>query len=242
MKLNESGGDMYEDTYTTNPLGGRCKHQCLYCYVEDLRRFPHLNEKYSGEIRLIPKVLTGNTGTGKTIFVCSCNDMFQKDAKEEDIIAILEECNRYPDNTYIFQSKNPMKMLAYMNRFPPNSIFITTIETNRQALIEEQSKAPSVIDRAQALRVLSDKFLAFAHQEGKNWQISITIEPIMDYDVEVLANIVRALRPDYVSIGADSKDSGLTEPTAEKVRQLIGAIEGYTRVVQKPNLKRLIEG
>ena len=55
------------------------------------------------------------------------------------------------------------------------------------------------------------------------------------------ADIISIIRPDMVSIGADSQRSGLPEPSREKVEGLILRITPTTKVYQKPNLKRLLD-
>lgn len=218
MKTNKSGGDMFPNHYTANPLGGKCLHDCHgYCYVKDFT-IPFLKEKYSGEIRLIPKVLTGNTGRGKTIFLCNCNDMFQSRVKEEDIMAIMKECRRFQDNTYLFQTKNPVRMLDWVKDLPPRSILATTIETDDQELLNEHSKAPPVMDRAIAmgkLRLEADELNTIV---GVKTETQVTIEPIMSFTKERLIKLMEIAQPDIIYIGADSEDGAcLCNSTEEEI-------------------------
>lgn len=68
----------------------------------------------------------------------------------------------------------------------------------------------------------------------------ITIEPIMDFDMEEMIQLIRLSIPTQVNIGADSGNNGLPEPPKEKVLEFIAALERFTTVKQKKNLKRII--
>ena len=46
--------------------------------------------------------------------------------------------------------------------------------------------------------------------------------------------------PDFVNIGADSKNNGLPEPSKEKVLELIDRLNEFTEVRNKKNLKRIL--
>jgi hypothetical protein len=67
----------------------------------------------------------------------------------------------------------------------------------------------------------------------------ISIEPIMDFDHDIFMEWLREINPDFVSIGADSKNHHLPEPTPDKLEALITQLQGITQVIIKDNLKRL---
>lgn len=90
-------------THTFNPIRGRCPHECVYCYYQANKRY----EKSVGPLRLGKKALTTSLGDCRTIFVGSSTDMWAKAVPDEWIDAVLHHCCRYPDNVYVFQSKNP---------------------------------------------------------------------------------------------------------------------------------------
>jgi hypothetical protein len=70
----------------------------------------------------------------------------------------------------------------------------------------------------------------------------ITIEPIMDFDVEILTDWIITAQPDFINIGADSKNTGLPEPSAEKIGALIKNIQAAgVPIRKKMNLQRLID-
>lgn len=224
MSLRKSVGNMYPwVTHTHSHLGGECPHQCAYCYVKN---FPFRPVKYQGELRLIDKELLVNYGDGKTIFIENCNDLFEKSVSPEFIKKILLHCKEYQDNTYVFQSKNPERIL-YMGKqwWPENNIIGTTIESNRH--YPHISNAPAPVERATAMISI----------EGRKF---ITIEPVLDFDVDILASWIDRIRPEFLNLGADSKGHGLPEPTMSKIIAFTQKLKDYgIELREKHNLLRL---
>jgi len=228
MPLKVSKGDMYPwVTHTHVHLGGQCVHGCCYCYVDNPRFGRH--EKYTGDIRLIEKEFLVNYGVGRVIFIDNMNDLFAKAVPTEWIGRVLGHCNQWPDNTYVFQTKNPERFLEW-DPFPvANATFGTTIETNRW-VPEVMGQSPRPEARAAAMQVLSAKAKTF-----------ITLEPIMDFDVDELADMVVGAKPAFVNIGADSKRKGLPEPTWGKIVDLVERLRaGGVEIRKKVNLDRLM--
>lgn len=205
-------------THTWNAIKGKCSHDCSYCFMKVFPQAPlHLDEK---EFKT-------DLGTGNTIFVGSSTDMFANDVPIEWIEKVLEYCRKF-DNTYIFQTKNVQRMLNCainnISPFPNKTIFGTTIETNRDALLIKYSSAP--ISRFE-LKNFKRKF--------------ITIEPIMDFDLINFVKMIERIEPEFVNIGADSKGHNLPEPSKEKIEMLITELKKFTKVNIKDNLNRLME-
>lgn len=226
MPLNKvkENSNMYQwVTHTHTHLGGRCSHDCKYCYVDN-PRFGR-PKKYQGEIRLIEKELNVNYGEDKSIFIENCNDLFASQVNTEIIMRVLKHCCMYPDNQYIFQTKNPSRYFAFIEYFPDNFILGSTIETNFTTA--GISKAPYSYERYQAMKYL------------KGTKTFITIEPILDFDLSILTDWIIEINPDYVNIGADSKNNDLPEPEWDKVSNLIENLKSFTQVNIKNNLKRL---
>jgi DNA repair photolyase len=173
------------------------------------------------------KALSDDLGKGNVIFVGSSTDMFADAVPTEWISRVLSLCNFRIGNTYLFQTKNPHRFLEFLDKFPPNTILGTTIETNYEYL---SSRAPSAMDR----------MLVFTSDYLKNFPKMVSIEPVMDFDLPVLSSWMYRIRPKFISIGADSKDSGLSEPDAEKLKLFIGEMQKLTEVKIKNNLSRLV--
>jgi len=106
MPLTKSKGNMYPwVTHTHCHLGGECPHKCVYCYVDN-PRFGR-PEKYQGELRLIEAEFAVKYGSGKTIFIENCNDLFAEGVSDEYIRRVLAHCRTWPDNTYVFRPRTP---------------------------------------------------------------------------------------------------------------------------------------
>ena len=213
--LNKQKGNMYGFvTHTWNPIKGKCLHDCSYCYM---KRFPQK------EIRLDEKCFKDNLGSGNFIFVGSSTDMFANNVPDEWIRKVYKYCIEF-NNTYLFQSKDPLRFHHFAIS---KSIFATTIETNRNDLFKRSGYVPGINRRAYYMKHLSERKM-------------ITIEPIMDFDVIPFVDMLKAIRPFQVNIGADSGHNGLPEPPKEKVLALIAELEKFTTVYQKDNLRRLL--
>lgn len=227
MPLKKSAGNMYPwVTHTHSFLGGECPHKCVYCYVDN-PRFGRA-ERYTGAIRLIEAEFKVNYGTGKTIFIEHMNDLFSKEVPSEFIAKIMDHCKKWPENTYVFQTKNPARYMAgSFGTWPKNFILGTTIETNRE--MPGISEAPDPMSRIRAMSRLFNTIPKF-----------ITIEPVLDFDVDVFAAMIASVKPFFVNLGADSKDHNLPEPTVEKVMALVAKLDEYgIELREKHNLQRL---
>jgi len=204
-------------------LGGECPHECVYCYVDN-PRFGR-PDRYKGALRLIDGELKVKYGSGKTIFIEHMNDLFAATVPQHFINRIIMHCLEWPENTYVFQTKNPERYLTMDALFPENSIFGTTIETNR--IINGISTAPLPERRLWAMEELT----------GRKF---VTIEPVLDFDVDILAGWIDRIRPEFLNLGADSKERDLPEPTVEKIMALVSKLEEYgIELREKHNLSRL---
>jgi DNA repair photolyase len=219
MGLNLSKGNMYEFiTHTFNTVKGICAHNCSYCYC---KRYGKQNT-----IHFDAKELKTDLEKGHFIFVGSSNDMFASSIPFDWIKDTLNHCSEF-DNKYLFQSKNPLSFQVYKEILPVNSVLCTTIETNR-FYPEIMNNCPTPDFRAMKLAEIIglDKY--------------ITIEPIMDFDLLNLVELIHYGYPKQVNIGADTGNNHLPEPSKEKILELIQALKEFTTVNIKSNLKRLI--
>lgn len=221
--LRKSHGQMYNwVSHVWSPIRG-CSHQCSYCYVRksgDLPEIPVLNAEDFPDL-----------GRGRTIFVGHMCDMFSAATRDEDIYTVLNHCRAF-DNEYVFQTKNLRRLLtfAYADRLPTRRIIGTTVETNRADLIAEVSKAPPPSER-----------IALIREAAKTSHMFITIEPILDFDVDEFAQMIWNSPMDFVNIGADSKGHGLKEPSKEKLLKFISLLQkAGVEIRAKENLERIL--
>lgn len=190
MGMNTGCGNMYGFVDCTwNTVKGKCPHDCFYCYM---KRFP------LKEARFDEKEMKTDLKKDNVVFVGSSNDLFYQKYPEFWIKNTLNHCSLF-DNIYLFQSKSPSRMLNY--KFPKKSILCTTIESNRD--YPNLSFVETINNRIKAISVAKDKI---------HCKSMITIEPILDFDINHLLRLVTFANPDYINIGACTfKKSGLVE-------------------------------
>lgn len=224
MVLNKQKGNMYPwVTHTWNVIKGKCPHECKYCYMNKYPLIP---------VRLDENEFNTDLGSGNTIFVGSSCDMWANDILGEWIQKIIDYIfDKYWDNTYLFQTKNPKRFFDFVDSFHDDAIVGTTLETNRNT----NTNAPEPSERVPWMWEFTDR-------KYNHFKRMVSIEPIMDFDIVEFSMMIRNIHPDFVSIGADSQGHNLPEPSKEKTLELIKGLNTFTEVKIKDNLKRIIEG
>jgi DNA repair photolyase len=220
MKMN----NMYRQSVESwNPFVG-CEHDCVYCgssFKKQMKRRkkqcmdcydfkPHFHPERLG--RPLPR-----TEGDDFIFCCDMGDVAF--CKPEWMQRILARIRQLPDRTFLIQSKNPRIFGDY--RFPGNVLLGTTIETNRDDLYRGISRAPLPSHRFEAMLKL------------KHLRKTVTIEPILDFDVEILERWIQEIGPDVCYVGYDSKKNYLPEPEIHKVEVLMKKLKETTTVRAK---------
>jgi DNA repair photolyase len=219
MGLNLSTGNMYSFvTHTWNTIKGACPHDCSYCYMKrwGTQRPARFDEKE----------LKTDLGNGNFIFVGSSCDMFAYSIDVEWVIKTLDHCRKF-DNKYLFQTKNPVGFNQLGVHLPDDIHLCTTIETNR--IYPQMGNCPPPGERAQIMGVLSEFMPTF-----------VTIEPIMDFDMDEMVELILTANPRQVNIGADSGNNKLPQPTKDKVIELASRLSRFTVIHNKSNLHRLL--
>ncbi len=230
MALRKGTGDMYEFiTHTWNPIKGRCFHDCAYCYMK-----AHSLEL--DDLRLDINEFKTDLGTDNFIFVGSGTDLFSNRVPDEWIKRTLDYCNEgnnslFGDgNKYLFQSKNPAWILEFIEHpIFQHSIVCTTLETNRW-YADYMRNAPKIEDRVMAIEQISKLGI----------DTYVTIEPIMDFDLDEFVELIRRCKPKQVNIGKNSKEDivKLPHPDKEKAVQFILELRKFTHVHIKDNIKK----
>ncbi len=221
MPLNKSKGNMYEFvTHTWNTVKGDCPHGCVYCYMH---RWGKLKP-----VRFDEKELKTDLGSGNFIFVGSSCDMFTKDIPDEWILKTLRKCYEHNTNKYLFQTKNPARILEFNHFVFRQSVICTTLESD-SFYPEIMGFSPEPMQRSLAMEKIS-KFV----------DTHVTIEPIMDFHLEHFVRMIKRCKPKQVNIGADSGKNGLPEPNKSKLNSFISELEKFTKVHLKSNIRRLI--
>ena len=229
--MNRQNGNMYEFvTHTSNPIKGLCTHNCSYCYMQAIFRRYHSDET----LRLDEHELNTSYGKNKFIFLGTSTDMFANEVPTEWILRVFDKCLQYPENRYLFQSKNPGRFLEPqliahpLMQLKDRICFATTIESNIDYLI---SKAQSMTERAEAM----------AQLQAINFPIMVTIEPIMEFERNALVEMLKKIQPFQVNIGCNtSKDIQLPEPSRDQIIALIQELRTFTNVELKSNSSRIL--
>ena len=224
MPLREARGNMYSwVTHTWNTVKGKCPHDCCYCYM-----------KKWGEqkpMRLDESEFNTDLKSGNIIFVGSSVDLFASDVPFEWIEKTLNHCKKH-DNDYLFQTKNPWAFLEIAkdnpSLFPEKVLLCTTIESNRY-YYPNMGNTPFPQQRSLAMYLIPVSYRKY-----------VTIEPIMDFDLDELVKLIKVINPVQVNIGADSQGHEMEEPTKEKVLSLIEELEKFTIIDSKNNLGRIL--
>ena len=116
---------------------------------------------------------------------------------------------------FLLQSKNPACFARLLNGLPQNVVLMTTIETNRDSICAEVSKAP----------LPSLRFQDFLHLDWP--RKALVMEPIIDFDLDVIVEWVTKLKPETIMIGSASKGRrNLPEPSHLKVLELHKELQG----------------
>jgi len=146
--------------------------------------------------RVISVVLTGDISFCDPAFVDRIVDVMRNDKKE--------------DRVFLMQSKNPAWFTNILHKLPENVVLMTTIETNRDSGYSRVSKAPLPNQRFQ-------DFLQLAWPRK-----AMVMEPILDFDLNVILQWVTALKPEAIFIGLVTKGRklNLQQPTPPQVQQL----------------------
>lgn len=215
MGLNVSKGNMYSwVTHTWNTIKGECYHDCTYCYMKRWGK--------QKPVRFDVSELKTNLGSDNFVFVGSSCDMWATTIPNRWIIETIKHCDKF-ENTYLFQTKNPANIRRILAN---NSRVCVTIESNR-FYPEIMKYSPTPIQR-------------FFHSKLIRHPLYITIEPIMDFDLEPFVDMLKQMEPQQVNIGSDSGGNNLPEPPKEKLLELIDRLKTFTIIDKKTNLKRLL--
>jgi DNA repair photolyase len=204
---------------TWNPVVG-CYHNCCYCWAKRLAetRLKHMEKYEKGFTPRLALYELKKRFTGKFVFVSDMGDLFGEWVPKEWIIKVIEAMKNSPNGIFLFLTKNPKRYSEFLELYPSNLVLGATIETNRKYPVTD---APSPIER----------YKAMAKLPWKNKLISI--EPIMDFDLEIFVQWMKEIKPIVVYVGYDNYGNGLPEPSLVKTEELITQLQVFTKVRRK---------
>jgi len=230
LKKMYSNSQMFDFiTHTWNPIIGKCYMSCKFCYVSGYGTNP-------GKRKIVSDAFKVDLGTNKFIFVGSGIDLFAPDITDKQINRIIDYCNMFPKNKYLFHTKNPNRYKYF--GFKDNMILGVSLESNRHyenILIN----APSPKKRVRGFTSGFQSLFKAKTTQPKEKRL-VTIEPILDFDLKELTEMVIKINPMRVYVGADSKGHNLPEPSYDKVILLKNKLkEQGISVHLKANINRL---
>jgi DNA repair photolyase len=230
MALNVSKGNMYSwITHTWNTVKGECPHGCTYCYMHRWGKQKSVRFDESELKTDLNGIYPNGHNSRNFIFVGSSCDLFADDIPYEWIKKTIDHCQKHYRNGYLFQSKNPARIINFLPWMPSKSFICTTIESNR-FYPEIMGTSPKPSERAGWMKKLKEDFETY-----------ITIEPVLDFDLEEMIATIKHCEPKQVNIGADSGNNNLPEPSKDKLLALIDELKKFTVINQKRNLTRLLK-
>lgn len=230
MKTKQTPSHMYAAAKTWNPFKG-CGFDCASCapsFQRQAKRQKRLCEEcYRYAPHEHPKRL-GKIPSADIVFVCGDGDLsFADPAYVRRIIGAIRSFRGKRQRTYYLQSKKPSCLEPHLGILPESVILVTTLETNRDEGYDRVSKAPPPSERLR-------QFLDLGYTRKV-----VTIEPVMDFDVEVFADWIVRIAPEYVWLGLNSHPGTvkLPEPSPEKLREFTGLLIGHGIPVRGKTLR-----
>ena len=225
---------MYSGVRTWTPYPG-CKYDCAACkptFQRQAKRRPcPLCKAYTphGHMDRLNKI-----PAGKTIFVNASGDIAFTPLEflQKIVDAVRKNALAHPGKLFYFQTKNPNfsfnRLVPLLKGLEDQVTLLITLETNRDEGYQQYSKAPYPSTRWITFRAI-------------DWPHKIvTIEPLMDFDLEPFYKILMELHPEAVYIGYNShpKEVHLPEPAWPKVKHLIEDLETAGIEVRPKDLRR----
>jgi DNA repair photolyase len=212
-------------TSTWNPISG-CLYDCQYCWAKNLALTKlKTTKRYANGFK--PSLNTSEFKVrfrkGDLVFVADMGDMFAPFIQQKWIKQVLDHIRQFPDADFLFMTKNPKRYLELLPFIPQNAILGATIETNIDTIIckDKVSLAPPPSERAEAMRKLE-------------WNRKIvSIEPILQFDLNTLAKWLTDIDPFIVFVGYDNYSNQLREPSMQQTLKLMEMISENSLVIRK---------
>ena len=212
-------------TGTWNPISG-CLFNCNYCWAKDLAITKLKNTKrYSKGFTpsLNETEFKVNFAKGDLIFVADMGDMFADFIRSEWIMQVFSHIKKFPEADFLFMTKNPKRYVELLPHIPKNVILGATIETTNDEIIQvdKVSNATLPSQRYQAMKELV-------------WERKIvSIEPVLDFNLNTFVGWIEDINPFLVYIGYDNYCHKLREPTLKQTTELMQKLSATSLVIRK---------
>lgn len=216
---------------TWNPITG-CLHYCKYCWARNFAETRlKFTEKYKkGFVPQIHEKEFKRGFNGGFVFVSDMGDLFGSWVPRSWILKVIEHIKKYPKTTFLFLTKNPKRYHEFVDVLPNNVVLGATIETNKDDLYLSHriSRAPLPSERFEAMRTLE-------------WPYKlVSVEPILDFDLEEFTTWIKEIGPLITYIGYDNYGHRLPEPSLSKTKALMQNLAKFTEVRPKTLRERAL--
>jgi protein gp37 len=201
---------------TWNPVIG-CLHECSYCWAKRfaLERYSNTEKYKDGFAPKLAENELSRKFRSQFVFVSDMGDLFGDWVPKEWILRVIVATRNSPSSDFLFLTKNPGRFKEFVHLCRNNVVLGATIETNRP---HDFSRAPPVAERAKAMIDL---------QYDRKY---LSVEPIMDFDLEIFTGWIEEMAPIRVAVGYDRWNNRLPEPSRTKTLQLIKRRKEFTKV------------
>jgi len=228
-------------TETWNPIVG-CNHGCVYCWAK--RQAKRQKHNCYACYKFVPHFhverLNRKFKSKSLVFVCSMADLFGYWIDENWIERILKVIRNNSETMFFLETKNPPRLFEFIDLIPKNVILSTTLETNCGSTIWHEAPFSKLYywNYEQISRAISP-FVRARCFEDLEWERKhVSIEPVLDFNMDEMLKIVTDIKPQTVSVGYDNYNNHLPEPSLAKTLQLISKLERAGIKVERKTLRK----
>jgi len=221
---------------TFNPLGGRCPHNCVYCWSMGEKGLVNRYDmkKYQGQFELYKSEFRRDFKPGEFWFVQDMSDLFAEGVPVRYIRETLGIIREFPKTRFLLLTKNPRGYVPFLsfNEIPWNAVVGATVETDMihfdtPSTFKVYREISNAVPPSWRLVIMQRISEAHTHH-----RLFISVEPILDF-TEDFAEQIRMVRPWAVAVGYDNYHNRLPEPPLKKTLRLIEDLEKFTKVYRK---------
>lgn len=222
------------------PVMRYCDFNCVYCAFQKFQKISNCQACRKGFNHTHLEVLSRKppkTVPGKFLTVGLSGDV--SFMVGEDFDNVLDYCRKWWDRTFLIQSKNPEYFVQFPHRIPDNVILSTTIESNWSAF----KKNKNIPDDTKLIAYNEISLAPYPEKRYNamlklNCRKAVTIEPILNFDIDVMVKWIKDINPEFCWVGYDNHDHHLPEPPLEKTLELIAKLREAGIDVREKSIRK----